>query len=176
MRELSETGVKVWRNKLHGSVIINIYILIPIKKYLTRFHYSFSTVSTVYTPIHAVSRSLISDSKFDTHRLNIGVGLQLFRIILINSAQMWRTLYCNMRTQSCNSRRLDASSRIGLTYINQLNWGHLFYNCITDCVLVFFVVNSVQFESKCEIKLPCASLYQSYPILKTQIYTEWANV
>ncbi len=38
--------------------------------------------------------------------------------------------------------------------IPQLNWGHLFYYIITDCT--FFVVNSVQFEIKIEIMIPCA--------------------
>ncbi len=92
--------------------------MIPILKYLTWFYCSFSTVSTVYSlsyTIQAASRSLLSNSEFDTHppvsySLNICAGLQVFRIILIISMQMWRALNCNMRTQSCNRRKLDASS------------------------------------------------------------------
>ncbi len=83
---------------LEVLLCINIYILIPILKYLKRFYNSFSIVSTVYTLIHAVS--LLSDSEFDKHSascqlqsLNVQAGLQVFCIILIIPTQMWQALY-----------------------------------------------------------------------------------
>ncbi len=57
---------------------------------------------------------------YQLQSLNIHTDLQVFRIILIIPTQMRRALYCNMITQSCNGRKLDASSQIGLTYTNEL--------------------------------------------------------
>ncbi len=62
--------------------------------------------------------TIVTGDVLQSLNLNIRAGLQVFRIILIIPAQVWRALYCNTRTQSCNRRKLDASSQIGLTYTN----------------------------------------------------------
>ncbi len=74
----------------------------------------------MYTDTSCVSSltriHLVSITEFEYPR---GIAGIVFRIIVIILVQMWLVLYCDMRTQSCNRRKLDAHSQLGLTYTNE---------------------------------------------------------
>ncbi len=79
-------------------LLISPQYLPYIDRYTLRF--------ALYSP--TASLTCIASCQLQSLNLNICAGLQVFRIIVIIYTQMWlHALYCNMRTQSCNSRKLD---------------------------------------------------------------------
>ncbi len=86
---------------------------LPAQHLLTGLRYMYTDTSCVSSLTRI---RLLSITEFEYPRGIAGIG---FRIIVIILAQMWLVLYCDMRTMSCNRRKLDARSQLGLTYTNE---------------------------------------------------------